>query len=982
MILVLLSLGAGDLKSGFASVRVEIRKPFDSFEEKLTASLPPAPELSELYWTWKQEYLNLMSLSVAKPRIQVLPTGITHGSDHNFQESCEEIGLKLNHWLNTPSFAAVEKRLRTKLSTQDEILVLVDTEDETLQRLPWHLWNFWQDYPHVEIGLSASEYTCVSRSHPRGTQVRILAVLGNSDGIDVSSDRASLRNLLNAEVEFLVEPDSQTFNQALWDEKGWDILFFAGHSNTDQRRGYLKINSTPSGNISIETLKYALRNSCSKGLQLGIFNSCDGIGLAANLADLNIPQTIFMRELVPDQVAQEFLKLLLPSYRQGKSLVSSLREAREKLYSLEPRFLCASWLPLLYQNPSACPKQWSDLGRPLILGDQSPYLGLLAFTEKEAVFFKGRETLTEQLYRAVVAKPLTAVVGASGSGKSSLVFAGLVPHLRQQGNWAIVDFRPGKNPMISLVAALSEFVDKNINAANLADKPDLLHTLLTKYFTEQVDRRLLLIINQFEEIYSLCEDVKVREFFLQQLLDALRKLPNFKIVITLRADFIQEAISYRPLADALQYADIKVSPMNRKELKEAIILPAQLMGVSLEKGLVDRLLNDVGDEPSNLALLEFTLTQLWEKRHDQTLTYQAYEEIGGLKQALSNYADQIYNELSTEEKKVAQQIFIVLVRVNEESEPSRRQVNKQDLLNFSQYEATLVLDKLAQAKLVVIRSLETKTQTTIVVDLAHEALIHHWHLLHNWVEINRDNLRLAQRLETEAKQWREKTKVYSQEFLLKGYRLREAKDFVAKWGNTIALSKNVYEFIEISKKQTNRSRLIKWTSIGITTASVITGLFMLGFLRYHRYWNGTIQRIQTVDFNILSHLLPYKLSVALLKQDEQEIQKIINSNYGLSGIVVTNCTEETKECVNQNILYITRSKRDWKQNLTTEELINHPYDILRDPPPFATENVYPSPRQLDRQPTGKLNPGKIIGRVYYIRQPPPTFTESLFHFLF
>lgn len=982
MILVLLSLGAGDLRSGFASVRVEVRKPFDSFEEKLTASLPPAPELSELYRTWKQEYLNLMSLSVAKPRIQVLPTGITHGSDHNFKESCEEIDLKLNQWLNTSSFAAVEKRLRTTLSKEDEILVLVDTEDETLQRLPWHLWDFWQDYPHAEIGLSASEYTCVSQSHPKGTQVRILAVLGNSQGIDINSDRDSLASLLNAEVEFLIEPDSQTLNQALWDEKGWDILFFAGHSNTDQRRGYLKINSTPSGNISIYELKYSLKYACSNGLQLGIFNSCDGIGLAANLAEFNIPQTIFMRELVPDQVAQEFLKLLLPSYRQGKSLVSSLREAREKLHSLEPRFLCASWLPLLYQNPSTRQKQWSDLGRPLILGDQSPYRGLLAFTEKEAVFFKGRETLTEQLYRAVVAKPLTAVVGASGSGKSSLVFSGLVPHLRLEKNWEIVDFRPGKNPMISLVAALSELVDRNISAANWAEKPDLFQTLLTKYFTEKVDTRLLLIINQFEEIYSLCEDVKQREFFLEELLEALRKLPNLKIVITLRADFIQEAIAYRPLADALQYADIKVSPMNRQELKEAIILPAQLMGVTLETGLVNRLLDEVADEPNNLALLEFTLTQLWEKRHNQTLTHQAYEEIGGLKKALSNYADQIYHQLSTKEKKVAQQIFIALVRVNEESEPSRRQVNKEDLVKCCQDLGNSVLDKLAQAKLVVIGSLETTSQTKIVVDLAHEALIHHWHLLHNWVEINRDSLRLAQRLEMDAKHWREKTRVDAQYLLLKGFRLREAEDFVAKSSENITLSNNVYEFIESSKKQHHRSRLIKWGSIGTVGVGLLTGLFIYTSIQHHRYWNGTIQRVQTVDFNILSHLLPYKLSAAMLKQDDQEIEKIINSNYGLSGIVVTSCQEETTYCFNQKILYVTKSNRSWKQNLTIEGLINHPYDILRDPPPFATESAYSNPRQLDRKATGKVNEGKIIGRVYYIRQPSPTLTQKLFRLLF
>lgn len=977
MILVLLSLGAGNLYTGFDSVRVQIRNTLNSFEEKLTACLPSAPELSELYLSWKQEYLNLISLNTLHTRIDVLSTGITHGSDRNFKESCDEMSSLLNLWLSNDSFSAMEKRLRSILNIKEEILVLIDTEDETLQRLPWHLWNFWQDYPQAEIGLSACEYTCVSQSNIKGNQVRILAVLGNGEGIDIKGDRSLLEGLANVEIQFLVEPSPETLNATLWDEKGWDILFFAGHSNTEQQQGFLNINSSSLGNINISQFRFALKKACSNGLQLAIFNSCDGIGLATNIAELNIPQTIVMREVVPDQVAQEFLKLLLPSYATGNSLISALRQTRERLHSLEPKFLCASWLPLLYQNPSAKQKLWRELGRPLIVTDETPYLGLSTFSEKEAIFFKGRENLTEQLYRAVMAKPLTAVVGASGSGKSSLVFAGLIPHLRQQGNWHIIDFRPGVDPISSLVDALSEVLVTDLTVS--------LQSQLNQWFAQHKtpnSKKLLLIVDQFEEIYSLCEEVQQREDFLNQLLDALKNLANLKVVLTLRADFIQDAITFRPLAEALQYADLKVSPMNLHELKEAIVKPAELMGVTFEEGLIERIIAEVKNEPSNLALLEFTLRQLWEKRQKQQLTHQAYNELGGLRQALSLYAQRIYHQLSTQEKKIARQIFLALVRVNEESEHNRRQVDKKDLIEPGNSLNELVLNKLAQAKLVVISCLEAEHNSKVVVNLAHEALINHWELLHDWVEENRDRLRFAQRLEIDVKHWVERGQPKSREFLLQGLRLKETKHFLDCYGQEISLSANVRQFISSSINQLNRSRIIRWVGVSSLTLGIATGLFLLGFARYHKYWKGTIERVQTVDFNILSHLLPYKLSSAMLKQDEREIQKIINSNYGLFGIVVTDCQGEDKECLKQQIVYSTRSKRDWKQNLTTEDLINHPYDILRDPPPFATENIYRNPRQVDRVSTGKVNQGKIIGRVYYIRQKPPSFTDSLFHSLF
>jgi hypothetical protein len=170
-------------------------------------------------------------------------------------------------------------------------------------------------------------------------------------------DRVLLEELPDAEVTFLVEPPRQVLNDELWLQP-WDILFFAGHSSTqpDEEIGNFRINSTDS--LTIAELKNALTKAIEQGLHLAIFNSCDGLGLAVNLADLHIPQMIFMREPVPDKVAQEFLKNFLTEFSSGKPLYQSLREARSKLQGLENEFLYATWLPVICQNPAEIPLAW------------------------------------------------------------------------------------------------------------------------------------------------------------------------------------------------------------------------------------------------------------------------------------------------------------------------------------------------------------------------------------------------------------------------------------------------------------------------------------------------------------------------------------------------------------------------------------------------------------------------------------------------
>jgi len=222
------------------------------------------------------------------------------------------------------------------------------------------LWDFLKPYRKAEIALSSHFYDRTLKTAVTRNKIRILSILGDNKGIDIEKDR-QLLSQIDAETAFILKPNRQQLNEQLWSEQGWDILCFSGHSSSemDGSNGYIKINDTDK--LTIPELKNALRTAIERGLQIAIFNSCDGLGLANQLASLHIPQIIVMREPVPDVVAQEFLKNFLSAFASGKSFYLAVREAREKLQGLEKDFPCASWLPVICQNPAEIPPTWESL---------------------------------------------------------------------------------------------------------------------------------------------------------------------------------------------------------------------------------------------------------------------------------------------------------------------------------------------------------------------------------------------------------------------------------------------------------------------------------------------------------------------------------------------------------------------------------------------------------------------------------------------
>ncbi len=394
--LVVLNLGRGDLQRGFPTVTAQLWEEGHRIPIQFTGSLPAAPELPELYRRWQLLYQLLYevlypSLGWRKrieideeEEIEIDQDDVTNISSVEFSSLCNELHDRINTWFQSESFRHIDQKLRTKLHPSEEIRVIITTEDDQVRRLPWHLWDFFEDYQKAVVGLSAPEVDRVKplRKNPV-RQIRILAILGNSEGIDVEKDRAILEQLPCAQTVFLVEPQRQELDRWLWNKQGWDILFFAGHGSSQQfqaepdspgqsvtfpdrtwergETGRIYINQTDS--LTIHQLKNALRAAIARGLKLAIFNCCDGLGLARQLASLHMGQMIVMREPVPDLVAQEFLKHFLASFADGESFYQAVREAQDRLQGLEGDFPCASWLPVVCQNPAQAPLVWPEWGQ-------------------------------------------------------------------------------------------------------------------------------------------------------------------------------------------------------------------------------------------------------------------------------------------------------------------------------------------------------------------------------------------------------------------------------------------------------------------------------------------------------------------------------------------------------------------------------------------------------------------------------------------
>jgi energy-coupling factor transporter ATP-binding protein EcfA2 len=443
-----------------------------------------------------------------------------------------------------------------------------------------------------------------------------------------------------------------------------------------------------------------------------------------------------------------------------------------------------------------------------------PYVGLRAFREEDTDFFCGREAFTERLVEAIGRTSFLTVVGPSGSGKSSVVLAGLIPALRQGAlpgskNWEIAVFAPGDRPLRRLAARLVALlepgmseVDRLGEMAKLADYlqegqvtlAEVAHRVLEK---QPGTERLVLLADQFEELFALCQNEVERAAFTEQLLDATADGRPVMVVLTLRADFYGHLLGHRPLGERVELGQVNILPMSVDELRLAIEVPVEKVGLCFEDGLVERVLEDVADEPGALPLLEFALTELWERRRSGMLPHAAYEDIGKVGGAIAQRAEHVYAHFSEAEKQLAQRVFLRLVAPGVETKDTRRQATLGELQPDDPTEAKVargVVKALADARLVTTGRDETTGQET--VEVAHEALIRGWERLRGWVEEDRAFLTWRQRLGGALREWERLKRDAG--MLLRGGRLAEAERWLGERGDD--LSPYERAFIEASLK--------------------------------------------------------------------------------------------------------------------------------------------------------------------------------------
>jgi WD40 repeat protein len=497
----------------------------------------------------------------------------------------------------------------------------------------------------------------------------------------------------------------------------------------------------------------------------------------------------------------------------------------------------------------------------------SPYPGLRYFDVGDAGRFFGRAALTARLVERLAgllaensSRRFLAIIGASGSGKSSLARAGLIPALKhppglslpgsdqppnlptsqppnlptfqpsnlptsqppnfptfqpsnlptsQPSNpkhppgsdrWPIHLMTPTAQPLETLAASLTRDAESVTATATLID--DLrqerrsLHLYARKLLAQRIDLsglpgadRLLLLIDQFEELFTLCRSETERQAFIDNLLAATE--PNTAgpvvVVITLRADFYHHCAHYAELRETLAHQQEYIGPMTPEELRQAIEEPARRAGYNLEPGLVELILQDLGGEPGALPLLGHSLFETWRRRQDWTLTLAGYTASGRVQGAIAQTAETVYQRLPPEQQAIACRIFVALTEPGEGTQDTRRRANRAELLPETEPAAAQVLQTLADARLVTIAE-ET-------VEVAHEALIRAWPTLRAWLDEDREGLRIERRLLEAAQEWL--TLNHDPEALYRGLRLAQA----GAWANTAAhpLHPLAREFLEASQ---------------------------------------------------------------------------------------------------------------------------------------------------------------------------------------
>jgi serine/threonine protein kinase/ABC-type glycerol-3-phosphate transport system substrate-binding protein len=435
---------------------------------------------------------------------------------------------------------------------------------------------------------------------------------------------------------------------------------------------------------------------------------------------------------------------------------------------------------------------------------RNPYKGLRAFLEADALDFFGRETVVKRLLQSLVdeghAQRFLAVVGPSGSGKSSVVRAGLVPALRRGAipgseRWYVIDVLPGLHPFREIETALmSVAVDPPPSLMDELERDELGMVRAVDRVLPDPEAELVIVLDQLEEVFTMIEDDSERTRFLASI-EAAALQPNSRVrmIATLRADFYDAPLSVPGFGDLLAARTEAITPMTPEELERAIVAPADQAGLVVEPRLLAEMIADVAERPGALPLLQYALTELAERADVRTLTLDAYRRIGRVSGALARRAEQLFEAMSEQARDACRQLCLRLVTLGEGVEDTRRRVQRSELATLADPQTMdAVIETFGRHRLLSFdRDPDTREPT---VEIAHEALLREWARLRAWIDDVREHLRQRARISSATTEWVQTKQ--SSDYLLSGIRLAQAEEATAD--DSIRLTDTEREFLDSS----------------------------------------------------------------------------------------------------------------------------------------------------------------------------------------
>ncbi|KOT88541.1 hypothetical protein ADK86_32180 [Streptomyces sp. NRRL F-5755] len=462
---------------------------------------------------------------------------------------------------------------------------------------------------------------------------------------------------------------------------------------------------------------------------------------------------------------------------------------------------------------------------------EAPYVGLAAFRAEDTDRFFGRESLVDELVQRLARQRFVAVFGASGSGKSSLLRAGLLPRIRAADSRPLISVlcTPGAHPLEECAVHLAPhagIAPGRLHEDFVSDRANLHRVLRQIALHHHDDAEVVMVVDQFEEIFTLCHSDLERAAFITALVTAARA-PNSRcrVVLGVRAHFYPHCTRHAELVEALRDAQVTLGPMSSCELHRAIVQPATRAGCRVEGTLLAALTAQVHGQTGMLPLLSHALLETWRRRHGTTLTLAGFQAAGGLDGALTQSAEAVYTALTAAQQRLARQLFLRLTALGEGTEDTKRRIPRSELDETA--DLTAVLDRAARARLLTLDRGH--------VEITHEALIRNWPRLRRWLAEDRDRLRLHCQLTEAAREWEALGR--DPGALYRGTRLALAKDLLHHDETTLTVRERAFldaglaaEAAE-SATARHRARRLRQLVVLLATFAVLsaaTTLFTVG----------------------------------------------------------------------------------------------------------------------------------------------------------